>query len=168
MRDPGTFATFIDAIAAGGQAKLTRVDAASPLGKLGVVATANPSAEAVAIIRVRGSDAVLDLVDAVAGKKPPSPAELARRFPLVPARPFAVEHGARRLFAPEAAAVAYVDGRHLAAFLQAKAADDQRSRAALGAAVGEGGGAGALAHAREEVRDLDARAVDVRRRRRWR
>ena len=64
---------------------------------------------------------MLDLVDTLDGKKAPTPAELARRFPLKPARPFTVAHGARRLFAPEAAAVAYLDGRrHAAAVASAR------------------------------------------------
>jgi hypothetical protein len=126
LRDPATFATFIDAVAASGQVKLTRVDAASPLGKQGVVATGTLSADVAVVIRVRESDAIVDLVSMTDGKKAPAPAELPRRFPLTPARPFAVTHGARRLFAPEAAAVAYVDGRRMQPLLQSIAADDRK------------------------------------------
>jgi hypothetical protein len=126
LRDPATFTTFIDAVAASGQVKLQRVDAASPLGKQGVMATGTLSPDVAVVIRVKDSDAVLDFVNTVDGKKAPAPAELVRRFALAPARAFAVGHGARRLFAPEAAAVAYVDGRHLAPLLQTMAADDAR------------------------------------------
>jgi hypothetical protein len=127
LRDAATFTTFIDAVAASGQVKLQRVDAASPLGKQGVLATGNLSPEVAVIIRVKDSDAVLDVVNTLDGKKAPAPAELARRFALTPARAFAVTHGARRLFAPEAAAVAYVDGRRLAPLLQTMQADDARA-----------------------------------------
>ena len=54
LRDPQTFTTFVDAIAASGQIKLQHVDPASPLGKLGVVATGNLAPDASAIIRVHG------------------------------------------------------------------------------------------------------------------
>ncbi|MGZ3429556.1 MAG: hypothetical protein ACXVCV_23055, partial [Polyangia bacterium] len=126
LRDPATFATFIDAVAASGQVKLARVDAASPLGKQGVVATGALSSDASIVIRVRESEAILDLLSTSDGKKAPAPAELPRRFPLTPAHAFGVAHGARRLFAPEAAAVAYVDGRRMQPLLQSIAADDRR------------------------------------------
>ncbi|HEX8951083.1 MAG TPA: hypothetical protein VF945_04525, partial [Polyangia bacterium] len=126
LRDPQTFTTFVDAVAASGQVKLARVDAASPLGKLGVVATGNLSPDVAVVIRVHEADAVLDLVNTLDGKKAPAPAELPRRFALAPARAFAVERGARRLFAPEAAAVAYVDARRMQPLLQALQADDAR------------------------------------------
>ncbi|MCU1280528.1 MAG: hypothetical protein JWM53_4074 [bacterium] len=126
LRDPATFATFVDAVAASGQVKLQHVDAASPLGKQGVVATGSLSSDVAIIVRVRESEAILDMVSTTDGKKAPAPAELPRRFPLTPARPFTVAHGARRLFAPEAAAVAYVDGRRMQPLLQSIAADDRR------------------------------------------
>ena len=126
LRDPATFATFIDAVAASGQVKLQRVDAASPLGKQGVVATGTLSSDAAIVIRVRESDAIVDMVTTTDGKKAPAPTELPRRFPLTPAHAFQVTHGARRLFAPEAAAVAYVDGRRMQPLLQSIAADDRR------------------------------------------
>jgi hypothetical protein len=63
----------------------------------------------------------------VDGKPAPPAAELARRFPLTPARAFKVAHGARRLFAPEAAAVVYVDGRRMQPLLQALVAQDRRT-----------------------------------------
>jgi len=127
LRDPQTFATFIDAIAASGQVKLQHVDPASSLGKLGVIATGNLSPDVTVIIRVHQSDAVLDLVNSVDGKKAPAPAELARRFALAAAHPLSIAHGARRLFAPEAAAVVYVDGRKLPSLMQAMAADNART-----------------------------------------
>ena len=126
LRDPATFTTFIDAVAASGQVKLQRVDAASPLGKQGVVATGTLSPDVAVAIRVHESDAVLDLVSTMDGKKPPAPTELPRRFAMKPARAFSVEHGARRLFAPEAAAVAYVDARRMQPLLAAMQADDAR------------------------------------------
>lgn len=127
LRDPATFTTFLDAVAASGQVKIQHVDAASPLGKLGVVASGSMSPDMALIIRVRGADAVLDLVATLDGKKAPAAAELARRFALRPARALAVEHGARRLFSPEAAAVVYTDGRHLGPLMQALAAQDARA-----------------------------------------
>jgi hypothetical protein len=127
LRDPQTFATFIDAVAASGQVKLQRVDAATPLGRQGVVATGSLSPAMSVVIRVHESDAVLDLVSTVDGAKAPAAAELPRRFALAPRRAFSVAHGARRLFAPEAAAVAYVDGRRMQPLLQAMAADDART-----------------------------------------
>jgi hypothetical protein len=126
LRDPATFATFVDAVAASGQVKLARVDAASPLGKQGVLATGSLSSDVSIVIRVRESEVILDMISTTDGKKAPLPAELPRRFPLTPARPFTVTHGARRLFAPEAAAVAYVDGRRMQPLLQSMAADDRR------------------------------------------
>jgi hypothetical protein len=126
LRDPATFTTFIDAVAASGQVKIQRVDPASPLGKQGVMATGVFSPDVALVVRVKDADVVFDAVNTIDGKKAPAPAELARRFPFAPARAFVVGHGARRLFAPEAAAVAYVDGRHLAPLLQTMAADDAR------------------------------------------
>jgi hypothetical protein len=127
LRDPQTFATFIDAIAASGQVKLQHVDPASPLGKLGVIATGNLGPDVSVIIRVHQSDAVFDLVNAIDGKKAPAPAEIAHRFPFAVAQPFSVAHGARRLFAPEAAAVAYIDGRRMQPLAQMMTAEDSRS-----------------------------------------
>jgi len=127
LRDPPTFATFLDAVAASGQLRLGRVDAASPLGKKGVVAAGNLGSVATVVVRVKGDVAVLDMVNAVDGKaKPPSPAEVARRYPFMPARPFAVGKGARRLFAPESAAVVYLDGRKLAPLLKLISDNDDR------------------------------------------
>jgi len=136
LRDPATFTTFIDAVAASGQVKLTRVDAASPLGKEGVVATGTLSPSMAVAIRVRGSDAVLDLVATLDGKKAPAATELPRRFAMQPKRAFAVTHGARRLFAPEAAAIVYVDARRVQPLLTTLQADDDR-RALRWAAPGE-------------------------------
>ncbi|MDB4970680.1 MAG: hypothetical protein JWN44_6369 [Myxococcales bacterium] len=125
LRDPATFTTFLDAVAVSGQLKITRVDPQSPLGKQGVVAAGNLAPDAVVIIRVKGDIAVVDLVNAGDGKtKTPAPAEVARRFPLKPARAFAVGRGARRLFAPESAAVLYADGRKLQPLLQLLADND--------------------------------------------
>ena len=126
LRDPQTFATFIDAVAASGQVKLQRVDAASSLGKQGVMATGMLSPDAALFIRVIETDAVVDLVTTTDGKKAPAPAEFVRRWPLKPSRPFAAGKGARRLFAPDAAAVAYVDGRRMQPLLQAIVADDRK------------------------------------------
>ena len=127
LRDAATFATFLDAVAASGQLTLTKVDARSPLGKQGVMATGSLSADTTMIVRVLDDALIVDLVNSADGKqKPPAPAELARRFAARPARAFAVGHGARRLFAPGAAAVVYVDGRRLPAFLAALADDDKR------------------------------------------
>lgn len=127
LRDPATFATFIDAVAASGQVKLSHVDTASPLGRAGVIATGEIGADATVIIRVRDSDAVLDLLNTNDRKKAPSPAEVARRFPLAPARAFDVAHGARRLFAPDSAAVLYVDPRRWEPFLRAYQANNQHA-----------------------------------------
>ena len=124
LRDPQTFTTFIDAVAASGQVKLQHVDGSSPLGKLGVVATGNLAPDMTVVIRVHESDAVVDVVNGLDGKKTPAPAELARRFAMTPAHAFSVAHGARRLFAPEAAAVAYVDGRHMAPLFQTMMAQE--------------------------------------------
>ncbi len=126
LRDPQTFATFIDAVAASGQVKLARVDPASALGKAGVVATGILAPDAAVVIRVHESEAVLDLVNTLDGKKAPAPAQLPRRFPLKPARPFTAAHGARRLFAPEAAAVVYLDGRRMQPLLQSVRNEDDR------------------------------------------
>ena len=126
LRDKATFTTFIDAVSASGQVRLQRIDAASPLGKQGVVATGNLSSDAVVILRVVESDAIVDLVTMSDGKKAPAPAELARRFAVKPGKAFGVAKGARRLFAPEAAAVAYVDGRRMGPLLQTMAADDRK------------------------------------------
>ena len=62
LRDPPTFATFLDAVAASGQLRLGRVDAASPLGKKGVVAAGNLGSVATVVVRVKGDVAVLDMV----------------------------------------------------------------------------------------------------------
>ena len=126
LRDPQMFATFLDAVAASGQVKLQRVDAASSLGKQGVLATGVLSADASLVIRVEGSDAVVDLVTTTDGKKAPAPASFVHRYPLKPARPFTAGKGARRLFAPDAAAVAYVDGRHMQPLLQAIVTDNRK------------------------------------------
>ena len=143
LRDPATFATFIEAVSASGQVKLQRVDAASPLGKLGVVATGNLSPDAAVVVRVPSRTPCSTWSTSSDGKKAPAAAELARRFAMTPARAFAVGHGARRLFAPEAAAVAYVDGRKLGALLQAMQADDARVALKWSAAGAEGGARGA-------------------------
>ncbi len=126
LRDPAMFSTFIDAVAASGRVKLTRVDAASALGKAGVIATGNPTNDSVLVIRTRDADAVVDFVMTSDGKKAPSPADVLRRFPLAPAKPLDRAHGARRLFTVDAAAVVYVDARRWEPFLRAKAANDQR------------------------------------------
>src|SRR5262249_36297584 len=123
---PQTFSTFIDAVAASGQARLTRVDPATPLGKQHVLATANLASYNVAIVRVVEAEMILDLVSNTDGKKAPQPAEVARRFALAPAHAFSASKGARRLFAPDAAAVVYVDGRHLQPLFAAMTADERQ------------------------------------------
>lgn len=126
LRDPSLFATFLDAVAASGQVHIARVAPTTPLGRLDVVAAGNLSPDAAVIVRVKGDSAVLDLVNGNDGKKPPAPAEIARRFPWKPMRAFAVGHGARRLFAPESAAVLYVDGRRLQPLLLGFVADERK------------------------------------------
>lgn len=127
LRDPATFATFLDAVAASGQIKIARVDAKSALGRGGVIAAGSPAADATFIVRVKGDLAIVDLVNTTdEKKKAPSPAEVARRFPWTPARVFGTAHGARRLFAPESAAVLYVDGRRMKPLVDAIDADEQR------------------------------------------
>lgn len=126
LRDPALFATFLDAVAASGQVHLSRVAPGSPLGKQHVVAAGNLTADAALIIRVQDDTALIDLVHGGEGKKPPPPAELVRRFPWKPLRPFAVGHGARRLFAPESAAVLYVDGRRLQPLLKSFVAEERK------------------------------------------
>ena len=135
LRDAGTFTTFVDAVAASGQVKLTRVDAASALGKQGVVAQGTLAPDVAVIVRVVDSDAIIDVVNTTDGKKAPAPAELARRFAVKPPHAFNVGKGARRLFTPEAAAVAYLDGRRMQPLIKA-IMDQDRARAA---AVSGGG-----------------------------
>jgi hypothetical protein len=127
LRDVGTFTTFIDAIAASGQVKLTRVDAASPLGREGVVAQGNLANDVAVILRVVESDAIVDIVNTTDGKKAPPAAELARRFAIKPLHAFAVGKGARRLFTPDAAAVAYLDGRRMQPIVKALMEQEQRA-----------------------------------------
>lgn len=115
VRDKMLFAAFLMGLAAGGKVALEAVDASSPLGKLGVTTTAKLPG-LVAILRLDGDAAI---VDAFESPRPVAPIEIARKVPLQPKRPFVAEKGARRLFAPDGAAVAYADGRRLTALLQA-------------------------------------------------
>jgi hypothetical protein len=133
LRDTTTFTTFIGAVAASGQLReLQAVAPDSPLGKQGVLATAHPSPDLSLVLRLKGDIAVVDALQSVddRGKAPP-PAEVLRRYPLQPLKPFVVGKGARKLFAPEFAAVLYVDGRHLGAFIATVRADDDRRLAAF-------------------------------------
>lgn len=134
LRDPGTFTTFISAVAASGQVReLTRVDPASPQGKQGVLATAHPSGDLSLVLRLKGDVVVLDALQSIDDRgKAPLPAEVIRRFPLAPPKPFAVGRGARKLFAPESAVVLYVDGRRLGPLLAAIADDESRRAARWG------------------------------------
>jgi hypothetical protein len=115
VRDKMLFAAFLMGLAASGKVPLQAVDAASPAGKLGVTTTAKLPG-LVAILRLDGDTAI---VDAFESKQPAPAAEIARKVPLTPKRPFAAEKGARRLFSPDGAAVAYLDGRRLTALLTA-------------------------------------------------
>jgi len=115
LRDKMLFAAFLMGLAGSGKVALEAVDASSPLGKLGVTTTAKLPG-LVAILRLQGDTAI---VDAFESKQPSAPLEIARKVPLQPKKPFVAEKGARRLFAPDGAAVAYVDGRRMTALLQA-------------------------------------------------
>lgn len=128
LRDPATFTTFVSAVAASGQLRdLQKIDPASPLGKKGVVAMAHPSAELSVVVRLVGSEVVIDALQAeAADAKTPAPQQVMAQYPLKPGKPFTVGKGARRLFSPESAAVVYLDGRRTPAFMAAVRADDER------------------------------------------
>jgi hypothetical protein len=127
LRDPQVFAAFLDALTVTGQVKLSRVEPGSPLAKQGVTATGSFGSSSTLIIRVQGGTVIADLVSSMDQKtRVPAPAEVARRYPSKPLRPFAATRGARRLFAPESAAVVYADGRRLQPFVQMMAEDDNR------------------------------------------
>jgi hypothetical protein len=138
LRDTTTFTTFVGAVAASGQLReLQAVAPDSPLGKQGVLATAHPSPDLSLVLRLKGDVAVVDALQSVDdhGKAPP-PAEVLRRYPLQPLKPFTVGKGARKLFAPDPqagapAAVLYVDGRRLGPFLATVRADEDRRLAAF-------------------------------------
>jgi hypothetical protein len=121
LRDRAAFDAFVLGVIASGQVKL-----AAATGIKDAVAAGNPSSDVTLLVRVVGDEAVIDVYMTRDGKKAPTAAELARRMPLVPARPMALGHGARRLFAPDAAAVVYVDGRKLTPLLVEIAADDAK------------------------------------------
>jgi hypothetical protein len=133
LRDATTFTTFIGAVAASGQLReLQAVAPDSPLGKQGVLATAHPSPDISLVLRLKGDVAVVDALQSVDDRgKAPLPAEVLRRYPFQPLKPFTVGKGARKLFAPEFAAALYIDGRRLGAFLAAVRADDDRRLAAF-------------------------------------
>ncbi len=135
LRDQLTFQTFLGAIAASGQAPITMVDANSALGKAGVRFTGNMPDGTVVIARIDGDTLILDaLGDSGAQSTPkkkkaaPTAAEVVKLYPLAVKAQFTASAGARKLFAPEAAAVLYADGRHLAPFLEV--ADDPPTDAA--------------------------------------
>jgi hypothetical protein len=128
LRDVATFRTFIGALAASGQIKLSYVDPASPAGKQGVVATGNLAPDVAVAIRVVDSDVIVDVVNTIDGKKAPAAADLVRRFAIKPLHPFRAGKGARRLFSPDAAAVAYLDGRRMQPLAKAMADQDRRAR----------------------------------------
>jgi hypothetical protein len=113
LADKAAFANFLDGVAASRRIELKRVPETSALGKEGVVATGGMATYLGLVVRRKGDVVTVDLLHAPAGKKVPTPAELSRRFPWSPLKPFSSSRGARRLFVPEAAAVFYVDGRRL-------------------------------------------------------
>ncbi len=128
LRDVATFLMFVDAISTSGKVNLTHVDAASPLHKQGVVATGNLAPDMAVIVRVVESDAIVDIVNTLDGKKAPAAAELARRFAVKPLHAFSAGKGARRLFAPDAAAVVYLDGRKMQPIVKAMVDQDRHAR----------------------------------------
>jgi hypothetical protein len=138
LRDAATFTTFVTAVAASGQVHdLLRVDPESALGRQGVLATAHPSPDLSLALRLKGDVIVLDALQTVDDhEKAPLPAEVLRRYPLAPARPFTVGKGARKLFVPDPqagapAAVLYLDGRRVSGLIATVRADDARQAAAF-------------------------------------
>jgi len=117
LRDPAMFNLFITGVAASKQAPLQITDPASALGKLGVIA-ALEDRDINLIVRLSGDLAVVDAVTPEHGPGM-TPLQIARKYPLTPRRAFKPERGARRLFAPDAGAVLYVDGRRLLPVLEA-------------------------------------------------
>jgi hypothetical protein len=126
LRDKATFNTFVMGVIASGQLPLGPAP-----GIKDAVAMGNPAPTTVLLVRVIGNEALLDLVEVDDGKKAPPAAELARRFPPAPLRKFVPGRGARRLLAPDSAAVLYVDARKLEPmFVQLGASDRRRELAA--------------------------------------
>jgi hypothetical protein len=123
VRDRAVFGLFMQGLIASGQLALGGAG-----GVKDAVATGHPSPDATLVVRVAGDQAIFDFVVTRDGKPAPSPAELARRSPLAPARPFVAGRGARRLFTPDAAAVLYADGRRLGPLLTSVMADDARDQ----------------------------------------
>jgi hypothetical protein len=120
LRDKGLFAAFVQGLIASGQVKLIK----APSSIKDAVAVSGPgNGDVSVLIRVFGDEVVLDEVE-TNGKKPMALAEVARRFPAAPAHALALGHGARRLFAPDATAVVYVDGRRMGPMLTKMALDD--------------------------------------------
>src|SRR5262249_48673509 len=98
LRDAGMFRTFLRALGAAGQVPVTAARPGSPEEKLGIIAMASPTPTMRLIARMAGDTLIVDGADAWEGK-PPADAEIARRWPLDVAKPFAAGRGARRLFA---------------------------------------------------------------------
>jgi len=120
LRDPSLFGAFLAGMAASNQVPITTVAPASPLGKLGVFATAQAPNHGVAVARLDDKLAVIDYVEPADEKsKPMTAQELVKRLPLTTGKPFAVERGARQLFTPDAALVIYADGHKLPGMVQA-------------------------------------------------
>jgi hypothetical protein len=121
LRDPIMFTTFIGAIGAAEQSPFKLADSGSPLGKLGVKASGKLPDGSIVIARLDGDTLVVDALgvwDSGSKKQKPTPMEVAKLYPLAVKAPFAAAQGARRLFAPEAAAVLYGDGRRMQSFLE--------------------------------------------------
>jgi hypothetical protein len=118
VRDSPLFRTFLGAIVDSKQAPLTKVEPGSPLGQLGVLCTADLPDHAVAIARLEGDALIVDGVDTW-NDKPMKPLDIAKRFPTKVAQSFPMGHGARRLFAPDAALLVYADGRRFTDVLEA-------------------------------------------------
>lgn len=130
LRDKSIFQSFLAGLGMTGQLPIQAVEPGTPLATAGVVAYAPLGNKAMAVVRATDKEVVIDLVNA-SDAKPPTAAEIVKRWPLAPKVAFRVERGARALFAaPDTAVVAYVDGRALGPVLELLDKNEKRSKQA--------------------------------------
>jgi hypothetical protein len=129
LRDKSIFQSFLAGLGMTGQVSIQAVEPGSALAAAGVIGWAPLGNKAMAVVRATETEAILDVVND-SNKKPPTAAELVKRFPLAPKASFRAEHGARALFAaPDTAVVAYADGRALGPVLELLDKNVKRTKA---------------------------------------
>jgi hypothetical protein len=115
LKDAGVFKTVLASVASG-QTPLKMTEANTPKDP---VAAASDKHGAL-IVRIDGDVVIVDAVTVTGGKAPTS-AELAKRWPLTPAKPVLLSRGARRALVDSTIGVT-VDGRKIPAMIDAAAA----------------------------------------------